>query len=60
MKLNKCLCCGEPVNPLLDWGKMPLANNYNVKESYPLKLNKCGNCFHLQLDESSLVKKGIL
>lgn len=52
MKLSKCLCCDSELNPLLDWGNLPLANNYNVKETYPLKLNQCKNCFHLQLDES--------
>ena len=52
MKLSKCLCCDGELMPLLDWGNLPLANNYNVKETYPLKLNQCKNCFHLQLDES--------
>lgn len=52
MKLDKCLCCGGAVSVILDWGKMPLANNYSVKEAYPLQLNKCEDCCHLQLDES--------
>lgn len=52
MKLEKCLCCDSELSPLLDWGKMPLANNYNVKEKFPLKLNMCNTCNHLQLDES--------
>lgn len=51
MKLDKCLACGKELEPLLDWGKMPLANNYNIKETYPLKLNRCVSCCHLQLDE---------
>jgi len=29
MKLNKCLCCEGKLKPLLDWGDMPLVNNYN-------------------------------
>lgn len=52
MKIDKCLCCNSEVQLLLDWGLMPLANNYNVKEKYPLQLNICNNCFHLQLTEA--------
>tara|TARA_R110002153_G_scaffold45204_2_gene127532 strand:+ start:3779 stop:4933 length:1155 start_codon:yes stop_codon:yes gene_type:complete len=52
MKLTKCLCCGSNISTILEWGDMPLANNYNIKEKYPLKLNSCNTCFHLQLDES--------
>jgi 2-polyprenyl-3-methyl-5-hydroxy-6-metoxy-1,4-benzoquinol methylase len=52
IKLTECVCCGSSLTELLDWGKLPLANNYNIKELYPLKLNKCDNCFHLQLDEA--------
>jgi 2-polyprenyl-3-methyl-5-hydroxy-6-metoxy-1,4-benzoquinol methylase len=52
MKLEKCLCCDSELTPQLDWGNMPLANNYNVKEKFPLKLNRCTKCFHLQLDEN--------
>lgn len=52
MKLEKCLCCDSEVESILDWGLMPLANNYNVKEKFPLKLNKCKYCYHLQLDEN--------
>ncbi len=52
MKLENCLCCDASVSTVLDWGLMPLANNYNVKELYPLKLNLCDTCKHLQLDES--------
>lgn len=52
IKLTECVCCGNPVTPLLDWGNMPLANNYNIKELYPIKLNICDSCFHLQLDEA--------
>lgn len=52
MKLEKCLCCDSALIPVLDWGLMTLANNYNVNEKFPLKLNKCTECHHLQLDES--------
>lgn len=52
IKITECLCCGNSVSTLLDWGNMPLANNYNIKELYPIKLNVCDTCFHLQLDEA--------
>lgn len=52
MKLEKCVCCDGDLTQVLDWGVMPLANNYSVKEKFPLKLNLCKECFHLQLDES--------
>lgn len=52
MKLEKCLCCESSITNVLDWGLMPLANNYNIKEKFPLKLNMCVECHHLQLDES--------
>lgn len=51
MKLTECLCCGGEVTPIMDWGLMSCANNYNLKEKYPIKLNLCASCFHLQLDE---------
>lgn len=51
IKIEKCLCCNGSLTQVLDWGNMSLANNYNNKELYPLKLNLCNNCHHLQLDE---------
>ncbi len=30
---------------------MPLVNTYNVKEKYPLSVNRCETCCHLQLNE---------
>ncbi len=30
---------------------MPLVNTYNVKEKYPLSVNRCVSCCHLQLNE---------
>jgi 2-polyprenyl-3-methyl-5-hydroxy-6-metoxy-1,4-benzoquinol methylase len=51
MKLSKCVCCDGELELILDWGNMPLANNYNIKEAFPLRLNKCKSCCHLQLDE---------
>lgn len=53
IKLTQCVACGSAnLTELLDWGKMSLANNYNIKEKYSLKLNKCEECYHLQLDEA--------
>jgi 2-polyprenyl-3-methyl-5-hydroxy-6-metoxy-1,4-benzoquinol methylase len=53
MKLAECLCCGSAsLNQILDWGSMPPANNYNIKETFPIKLNLCSECKHLQLDEN--------
>jgi 2-polyprenyl-3-methyl-5-hydroxy-6-metoxy-1,4-benzoquinol methylase len=30
---------------------MPLVNTYNVKETFPLSVNRCVSCCHLQLNE---------
>lgn len=56
--LNKCLCCDNTnLIPVLDLGSQPLANSYpssidEYEESYPLCLNLCDTCFHLQLSIS--------
>jgi len=53
--LNKCLCCGsENLTMVLDLHDQPLANSYvkdinDVEEYYPLALNYCNDCTHLQL-----------
>ena len=53
--LDKCLCCGsENLTTVLDLHDQPLANSYlkdteEVEEFYPLALNYCNNCTHLQL-----------
>jgi SAM-dependent methyltransferase len=52
---NTCLACGS--NNLihsLDLGKQPLANSYLTtkdedEQTYPLGVNLCSECFHLQL-----------
>ena len=49
--LTECLCCGSPLRPLIDFGEMPLVNTYNVKETFPLSVNRCVSCCHLQLNE---------
>lgn len=53
---NSCRCCGnEKLQPWLTLGESPVANalfyepNY---EKYPLDLNYCNNCGHLQLDSA--------
>lgn len=36
---------------MIDFGDMPLVNTYNVKEKFPLSVNRCERCCHLQLNE---------
>jgi len=51
----ECLACGSThLTPTLDLGTQPLANNFRsdidaVEERYPLAINRCENCNHLQL-----------
>lgn len=57
-ELDRCLCCGSKnLRLILDLGNHPMANSY--KESpgdeelrFPLKLNLCANCTHLQLSHA--------
>ncbi len=53
---TECLACGKlNLRSILDLGKQPLANNYHTgeeQEEYPLNLNLCQNCFHLQLSHT--------
>lgn len=54
-ELITCLCCGnDKLKKALDLNKQPLANSYLTKkdeheEYYPLALNYCPTCTHLQL-----------
>ncbi len=53
-ELSECLACGNSELILeLNLGSQPLANNFLKKpgqnESYPLAVNRCTECFHLQL-----------
>ena len=53
-ELNECLCCGSlHLKEVINLGDQPLANSYHqVNEElqeYPLALNLCTECFHLQL-----------
>lgn len=53
--LNNCLCCGSAnLTKVLDLKDQPLANSYvenidNTENYYPLALNYCNDCTHLQL-----------
>ena len=53
-ELKECLACGSHnLLPAIDLGDQPLANNFLKKPSknqrYPLAVNQCAECFHLQL-----------
>jgi hypothetical protein len=51
-ELNSCIACGWHfgLEPVLDLGSQPLANNYVLEQcevpEYPLALNHCPNCDH--------------
>ena len=52
--LDRCLCCDSTdIEILLDLNNQPLANSYhdNTKQmdEYPLGVNICNNCYHIQL-----------
>lgn len=52
--LDSCLACGETeLEPALNLGQQPLANNFKstprANEYYPLAVNRCTHCNHLQL-----------
>jgi len=54
LELNECLACGnKDLSLSLNLGKQPLANNFlpepNLNEAYPLAVNLCDKCYHLQL-----------
>ncbi len=51
---KNCLACGsEHLIPSLNLGNQPLANNLlpepATQDSYPLAVNLCNDCYHLQL-----------
>jgi 2-polyprenyl-3-methyl-5-hydroxy-6-metoxy-1,4-benzoquinol methylase len=54
-KLKNCVCCGnDNLNLVLDLHDQPLANSYlksnsDIEEIFPLQLNFCEKCTHLQL-----------
>ena len=54
IELTECLACGnKDLSLSLNLGHQPLANNFlsepNLNELYPLAVNLCNNCYHLQL-----------
>jgi hypothetical protein len=52
-ELDSCLCCGQDnLRTILDLGIQSPANNYNVAEKFPLRLNVCLDCSHAQLSHS--------
>ena len=56
-EIKKCLCCdNDKIKTVLDFGKQPLANSYHEKDEildvFPLKLNLCEKCWHLQLSHA--------
>jgi len=52
-EITQCRACTNPdLKTILDLHDQPLANSYHTGEqlkNYPLKLNLCDKCFHLQL-----------
>lgn len=57
-ELKECLCCGSTDLELtLDLGTQPMANSFLDTEdeselTFPLVLNRCTNCYHLQLSHA--------
>lgn len=57
-ELTECLCCGSKnITMTLDLGTQPMANSFLDSEEqeeliFPLKLNLCRDCFHLQLSHA--------
>ena len=50
--IDSCLCCEGRLVPLVNFGQMPLVNTYGVTEKFPLAVNRCKVCCHLQLSEA--------
>ena len=52
-EVNKCRACGHhDLMEVLDLNRQPLANSYHAGEElekFPLKINTCTQCFHVQL-----------
>ena len=54
-ELHNCVACGSnKLKSVLDLGKQPLANSYKLnkedfQEEYPLAINRCEECYHVQL-----------
>ena len=54
-EIKRCLACdSDQLVPILDLNDQPLANSYKKnkddhEDSYPLKIHRCENCYHVQL-----------
>ena len=57
-EIKECLACGhDHLIPVLDLNDQPLANSYKKTQdepeaSYPLKINRCNYCYHVQLSHA--------
>lgn len=52
-QLYTCVACGwDKLEAIFDLGEQSPVNNYSHKEKYPLRLNYCNNCTHIQLSHS--------
>jgi 2-polyprenyl-3-methyl-5-hydroxy-6-metoxy-1,4-benzoquinol methylase len=57
-ELKECLCCGsKKLKLVLDLNEQPLANSFKktaeeAEPTFPLKLNICEECTHLQLSHA--------
>ena len=54
---KRCFCCNNNnLKTILDLGNQPLANDYHdnicFQTNFPLRLNLCTKCFHLQLSHT--------
>ena len=53
IEVDKCrICSHKELVEVLDLNEQPLANNYHEgteQEKFPLKINSCQKCFHVQL-----------
>ena len=59
-KIESCICCDKKnLNVLLDLNEQPLANSYHdgktKLEKYPLGVNLCMDCYHIQLTHGFLI-----
>jgi 2-polyprenyl-3-methyl-5-hydroxy-6-metoxy-1,4-benzoquinol methylase len=55
--LNSCVVCDDKkIKLVLNLGDQPLANNFldtpKIETFFPLRINACSSCFHLQLSHS--------
>jgi hypothetical protein len=62
VSIERCLACdSQDLCQVIDLGSQPLANDFLIQpatqETYPLKLNFCETCSHLQLSHSVDRKK---